>query len=60
MTSDVYSEKLQKQYIEEKVGKAESMGDVAVEPRDWIRAQFAAMMDPSNKKDTVWIRRLIK
>jgi hypothetical protein len=55
MTSDVYSEKLQKQYIEEKVGKAESMGDVAVEPRDWIRAQFAAMMDPSNKKDTVWI-----
>jgi hypothetical protein len=55
MTADVYSEKLQKQYIEEKVGKAEAMGDVAVEPRDWVRAQFAAMMDPSNKKDAVWI-----
>ena len=28
---------------------------VQVEPSSWIRGQVAAMMDPTNDKDTVWI-----
>jgi len=39
--------------FESKYGKGGQ--GVQVEPKSWIRSQVAAMMNPNNDKDTVWI-----